>query len=90
MKNKLETRTYKHIQVKIVRPWIVDYRKIIPTVFEIQTSIYKFMWRKKLIPLPSLISFKMISFSFNYCNTFVKTRQFQQNKGYRFWFHICL
>lgn len=48
MKNKLETRTHKHIQVKIVRPWIMDYRKIIPTVFEIQTCIYKFMWRKKI------------------------------------------
>lgn len=30
--------------------------KIIPTVYEINTSIYKLMWRKKkLKPLPSLI-----------------------------------
>lgn len=58
MKNKLETRTHnKHIQVKTIRTWVMDcIEKIIPTVYEINTSIYKLMWRKKkLKPLPSLI-----------------------------------
>lgn len=49
MKTKLETRTHnKHIQVKTIRTWIMDcIEKIIPTVYEINTSIYKLMWRKK-------------------------------------------
>lgn len=38
------------------------------------------MWRKKLIPLPSLISFKMISFSFNYFNTSSKHVNFNKIK----------
>lgn len=65
--------------------------KIIPTVYEINTSIYKLMWRKKkLKPLPSLISKPWSHMPSNYCNTFVKTSKFQQNKGYRFWVHVCL
>lgn len=49
MKTKLETRTHnKHIQVKTIRTWVMDcIEKIIPTVNEINTSIYKLMWRKK-------------------------------------------
>lgn len=50
MKTKLETRTHnKHIQVKTIRTWVMDcIEKIIPTVYEINTSIYKLMWREKI------------------------------------------
>lgn len=50
MKNKLETRTHnKQLQVKTIRTWVMDsIEKIIPTVYEINTSIYKLMWREKI------------------------------------------
>lgn len=47
MKNKLETRTHKHTSQNRKTLDHGLYRKIIPTVFEINTSIYKLMWRKK-------------------------------------------
>lgn len=52
--------------------------KIIPTVYEINTSIYKLMWRKKkLKPLPSLIFKPWSHMPSTTANTFVKTSKFQ-------------
>lgn len=79
MKTKLETRTHnKHIQVKTIRTWVMDcIEKIIPTVYEINTSIYKLMWRKQIKTITKSYLQTMVSYASNYCNTFVKTSKFQ-------------
>lgn len=64
--------------------------KIIPTVYEINTSIYKLMWRKKLKPLPSLIFKPWSHMPPTTATLSSKQVNFNKIKVIVFWVHVCL